>query len=1047
MMRWIIGSSLKFRFLVVAVAAAMVFLGIGQLRQLPVDVFPEFAPPRVEVQTACVGLSASEVEALVTTPIEETLNGLPGLDVLRSKSVEQLSSIELIFERGTDLITARQLVQERMATVVPTLPTWAAPPVMIQPLSATSRVMKIGLSSDTLSTIDMSMISYWKIRARLLGVPGVANVAIWGERLDMLQVQVDPERLKRNQVSLDRVMNVTADALDAGILRFSNGAIIGTGGFVDTPNQRLGIQHKLPIVTPDDLAKVPIQERGGQPLRLGDVADVVKDHQPLIGDAVINDGPGLMLIVEKLPWGNTLEVTRGVEAALDEMRPGLPGMEIDSTIFRPATFVETAIGNLSRALLLGSLLVILILVLFLYDWRAAVISAVAIPLSLLAAGFVLFLRGATINTMILAGLVISVGVVVDDAIIDVENIVRRLRQHRLDTGDRSLGSTSRIVLNSSLEVRSAIVYATLIDVVAVAPVFFMEGLTGAFFRPLAFSYALAVLASMVVALTVTPALSLILLHRSPLERRQSPLVRWLQRGYVAILGRIIRSPRPAIAMIGVIVLLGVAVTPTLGQSLLPDFKERDFLMHWVTAPGTSHPEEVRITTEASKELRAIPGVRNFGAHIGQALAADEVVGIDFGENWISVDPKVDYDKTLANIQEVVEGYPGLRRDVQTYLKERIREVLTGGGEAIIVRISGPDLNVLREKAEEVRQAIAGVEGVVEDHVDLQKDIPQVDVRVDLAKAQRYGVKPGDVRRAAATLMAGEEVGDIFREGKAYDVQVWSKPEIRRSLTDIRELLIDTPAGGHVRLSEVAEVTLKPTPNTIEREANTRKIDVGANVRGRDLGAVVGDVEDRLEGIKFPLGYSYNLIGELAERQAANERLRGYALVAGIGVLLLLVLAFGSWRLGLMAFLALPMALVGGLIGAYLGGGIISLGSVVGFFTVLGIVARNGIMLITHCQHLEREEGETFGPALVLRGAKERLSPILMTALATGLALVPLVLAGDRPGHEIEYPMAAVILGGLVTATLLNLFIVPTLYLRFGRGRSAPAPLGPNLPPP
>jgi CzcA family heavy metal efflux pump len=1040
MMRWIIGSSLKFRFLVVAVAAAMVFLGIGQLRQLPVDVFPEFAPPRVEVQTACVGLSASEVEALVTTPIEETLNGLPGLDVLRSKSVEQLSSIELIFERGTDLITARQLVQERMATVVPTLPTWAAPPVMIQPLSATSRVMKIGLSSDTLSTIDMSMISYWKIRARLLGVPGVANVAIWGERLDMLQVQVDPERLKRNQVSLDRVMNVTADALDAGILRFSNGAIIGTGGFVDTPNQRLGIQHKLPIVTPDDLAKVPIQERGGQPLRLGDVADVVKDHQPLIGDAVINDGPGLMLIVEKLPWGNTLEVTRGVEAALDEMRPGLPGMEIDSTIFRPATFVETAIGNLSRALLLGSLLVILILVLFLYDWRAAVISAVAIPLSLLAAGFVLFLRGATINTMILAGLVISVGVVVDDAIIDVENIVRRLRQHRLDTGDRSLGSTSRIVLNSSLEVRSAIVYATLIDVVAVAPVFFMEGLTGAFFRPLAFSYALAVLASMVVALTVTPALSLILLHRSPLERRQSPLVRWLQRGYVAILGRIIRSPRPAIAMIGVIVLLGVAVTPTLGQSLLPDFKERDFLMHWVTAPGTSHPEEVRITTEASKELRAIPGVRNFGAHIGQALAADEVVGIDFGENWISVDPKVDYDKTLANIQEVVEGYPGLRRDVQTYLKERIREVLTGGGEAIIVRISGPDLNVLREKAEEVRQAIAGVEGVVEDHVDLQKDIPQVDVRVDLAKAQRYGVKPGDVRRAAATLMAGEEVGDIFREGKAYDVQVWSKPEIRRSLTDIRELLIDTPAGGHVRLSEVAEVTLKPTPNTIEREANTRKIDVGANVRGRDLGAVVGDVEDRLEGIKFPLGYSYNLIGELAERQAANERLRGYALVAGIGVLLLLVLAFGSWRLGLMAFLALPMALVGGLIGAYLGGGIISLGSVVGFFTVLGIVARNGIMLITHCQHLEREEGETFGPALVLRGAKERLSPILMTALATGLALVPLVLAGDRPGHEIEYPMAAVILGGLVTATLLNLFIVPTLYLRFAHRNR---PVSPN----
>ena len=1035
MMRWVIGSSLRFRFLVVAVAASMVFLGAGQLRQLPVDVFPEFAPPRVEIQTACVGLSASEVEALVTTPIEETLNGLPGLEALRSKSVEQLSSIELIFERGTDLITARQVVQERLATVVPTLPTWAAPPFIMQPLSATSRVMKIGLSSDTLSTIDMSMISYWKIRARLLRVPGVANVAIWGERLNMLQVRVDPERLRRNQVSLDEVMGVTADALDAGILRFSDGAIIGTGGFVDTPNQRLGVRHVLPIVTPDDLAKVTVEQRAGKALRLGDVADVVTDHQPLIGDAVINDGPGLMLIVEKLPWGNTLEVTRGVEAALQEMRPGLPGMEIDSTIFRPATFVEAAIGNLSRALLLGSLLVILILVLFLYDWRAAVISAVAIPLSLLAAGFVLYLRATTINTMILAGLVISVGVVVDDAIIDVENIVRRLRLHRLQNGDRSLAATSRIVLSSSLEVRSAIVYATLIDVVAVAPVFFMEGLTGAFFRPLALAYALAVLASMAVALTVTPALSLMLLHRAPLERRQSPLVRWLQRGYGAILGRIIRSPRRAMAMVVVVALLGLAVLPSLGQSLLPDFKERDFLMHWVTAPGTSHPEEVRITTQASKELRAIPGVRNFGAHIGQALLADEVVGIDFGENWISVDPEVDYDQTLASVQEVVDGYPGLRRDVQTYLKERIREVLTGGGEAIIVRISGPDLQVLRDKAEEVRQAIAGVDGIVEDHVDLQKDVPQVDVRVDLAKAQRYGVKPGDVRRAAATLMAGEEVGDIFRDGKAYDVQVWSRPEVRRSLSDIRNLLIDTPDDGHVRLAEVADVTIKPTPNAIEREASTRKIDVGANLRGRDLGAVIGDVEERLEGIRFPLGYSFELLGEFAERQAATQRLRGYALAAAVGILLLLVMAFGSWRLGLMAFLALPMALVGGLIGAYLGGGIISLGSLVGFFTVLGIVARNGIMLITHCQHLEREEGEAFGPALVLRGATERLSPILMTALATALALVPLAVAGDRPGHEIEYPMAIVILGGLVTATLLNLFIVPSLYLRLGRARS------------
>jgi CzcA family heavy metal efflux pump len=1040
MMRWIVGSSLKFRYLVVTVAAALVFLGVGQLRQLPVDVFPEFAPPKIEIQVPCLGLSASEVEALVTTPLEETLNGLPGLDVLRSKSVEQLSQIQLIFDRGTDLITARQLVAERLTTVTPTLPTWASPPVMLQPLSATSRVMKIGVSSKSLSTIDMSMIAYWKIRARLLRVPGVANVTIYGERIKMLQVQADPDRMKQHQVSLDKVMNTTADALDAGLLRFSDGAVIGTGGFVDTPNQRLAIRHKLPIITPDDLAQVPIEQRGGKQLLLRDVADVVEGTWPLIGDAVINDGEGLMLIVEKLPWGNNLDVTRGVEAAIDQMRPGLPGMEIDTTIFRPATFVETAIDNLSRALLIGSLLVILILIFFLFEWRSAIISAVAIPLSLLAAGMVLYLRGATINTMILAGLVISVGVVVDDAIIDIENIVRRLRLHRIATGDRSTASTARIVLEASLEVRSAIVYATLINVVAVLPVFFMEGLTGAFFQPLAFSYALAVLVSMLVALTVTPALSLILLRNAPLERRQSPLVRWLQAGYVAVLGRIIRSPRPALAMVGVVALLGVAVVPTLGQSLLPDFKERDFLMHWVTAPGTSHPEEVRITTAASKELRAIPGVRNFGAHIGQALLADEPYGVDFGENWISVDPNVDYDKTRDAIQEVVDGYPGLRRDVQTYLKERIREVLTGASEAITVRISGPDLHVLEEKAEEVRQAIAGVDGTVEEFVELHKNVPQVDVRVDLAKAQAYGIKPGDVRRAATTLMAGEEVGDIFRDGKAYDIQVWSKPEVRRSLTDIRNLPIDLPDGGHVLLSDVADVSLKPTPNSIERESSTRKIDVGANVSGRALGAVVGDVADRLEQVQFPLGYSYDLIGELAERQAADQRLRSYGLLAGIGILLLLVAAFRSWRLGLMALLALPMALVGGLLAAYaFSGGIVSLGSLVGFFTVLGIAARNGIMLISHCQHLEKYEGETFGPALVLRGARERLAPILMTALATGLALVPLVVAGEIPGAEIEYPMALVILGGLVTSTLLNLFIIPALYLRFAKSKKERPP--------
>ncbi|HYY43603.1 MAG TPA: efflux RND transporter permease subunit, partial [Actinomycetota bacterium] len=587
MMRWIIRSSLKFRFLVIAFAGAMMYFGLGQLRDMPVDVFPEFAPPIIEIQTPTVGLTAAEVESLVTVPLEDALNGIPGLDVMRSQSVPDLSSIELVLQPGTDLLRARQLVQERLTTVTPTLPTWASPPFMMPPKSATSRVMMIGLSSDEIPLIEMSTIAYWKIRQRLLRVPGVVNVAIWGERLQQLHVRVDPKKMQQRNVSLEHVMEVTSKATDAGLLRFSTGALIGTGGFIETPNQRIGIQHVLPVITPEQLAQVPLQKGSGD-TRIGHVANVLEGSMPLIGDAVINDGPGLLLVVEKFPGANTLEVTRGVESALDKLRPGLPGITMDSTIFRPATFIEMAIHNLAIALLIGCALVVLVLFSFLYEWRTALISLVAIPLSLVAAVLVLDVRGATINTMVLAGLVVAVGVVVDDAIIDVENILRRLRLRRAHGDDIS---TARVILDASMEVRTAIFYATLINVLAVVPVFFMESLAGAFFKPLAMSYALAVLVSMVVALTVTPALGLILLSRAPLDRPESPLVRWLQRGYRASLERIVDKPLPSLVAVGLIFVMGIAVWPRLGESLFPAFKERDFLMHWVSKPGTSLPEE------------------------------------------------------------------------------------------------------------------------------------------------------------------------------------------------------------------------------------------------------------------------------------------------------------------------------------------------------------------------------------------------------------------------------------------------------------------------
>jgi CzcA family heavy metal efflux pump len=1032
-MRWVIGSSLKFRYLVVAAALALVVFGGRALGHQDVDVFPEFAPTRVEIQTACLGLSASEVEELVTVPLEDAMNGVPGVEVVRSQSVPQLSNLTLLFKRGTDFLQARQLVQEHLQTVAPTLPTWAAPPILMQPVSSTSRIMKIGLSSKSLSLMNLSMTAYWKVRARILRVPGVANVAIWGERLKQVQVDVDPSKLRRQRVALDDLMETTSNALDTGLLQFSDGHVVGTGGFVETPSQRLTAKTALPVVRPADLAQIPLARRGGRQLRLADVAHVTYGAQPLIGDAVVNGGPGLLLVVEKLQGANTVAVTRGVEDAIDDLRPGLPGIAIDETIFRPASFIEQAIHNLKLALLLGCVLVVAVLIAFLYEWRAAFISLIAIPLSLVAAGVVLTLEGASINTMVLAGLAVAVGVVVDDAIIDMENIVRRIRVRRAEGSGESLPS---IILHASLEVRSAILYATLINVVAVLPVVFVGSLTGAFFRPLALSYALAVLVSMVVALTVTPALSLILLSRGSLRHREAPLVRVLKRGYRAVLVRVIHRPRWAYATVVAVLLLGLGVFPRLGQELFPSFKERDFLMHWITAPGTSMPEERRIVARAGRELRQVDGVQGFGSHIGQAFLGEEIAGANFGENWVSVDPKADYDKTLASIHEVVDGHPGLYRNVQTYMRERIDEVLVGTSEPIVIRIYGDDLEVLRATADKVRKAIADVPGLVDLHSSLQDDVPQIDVRVRLGAAKRYGIKPGDVRRAAATLVASEEVGDIFQGGRTYDVHVWSTPETRGSLTAIRRLPIDTPVAGQVALSKLADVRIRPTPNVIERERASRRIDVAADLpEGRDLGSVAHDIEQRLQHLSLPLGYHAELLGEAAERKAAQKHLLLYAIGAALAIFALLQVAFGSWRLAALLFFTLPLALVGGVLATWLGVGVISLGALIGFFTVMGIAARNGIMMISHFQHLEREEGERFGPELVLRGAAERLSPILMTASATGLALLPLVILGDRPGQEIEHPMAIVILGGLVTSTLLNLFVVPALYLRFGGGRS------------
>lgn len=1028
-LRGLVERCLHLRFLVVAASVVFLIVGARAASTARVDVFPEFSPPRVEIQTEAPGLSALEVETLVTTPIERNLQGVAFLSALRSKSVIGLSSVVLVFQDGTDLLRARQLVQERMGAVTAQLPVAARAPIMLSPLSSTSRVMKIGVSSTKLSQTELTDLARFTVRPRLMAVSGVANVAIWGQRDRQLQVRVDPEALSARGVRLDDVVRAARDATTPA-----------AAGYVDTPTQRMAVTHAPFAPTAGALGEAVVATRpGGASLRIADVATVREGNPAAIGDAIIDDAPGLLLIVEKQPWGNTLEVTRNVESALAALAPALGEVKVDSTIFRPATFIERALTNLGHSVVIGCVLVVAILFFFLRDVRTALISVVAIPLSLVAAAATLAWFGFTLDTMAIAGLVIALGEVVDDAIIDVENIQRRLGENALLAAPRP---ALRVVLEASLEVRSAVVYATLIVVLVFLPVYFMEGLAGAFFRPLAIAYVLSVSASLVVAIVVTPALSLILLPNGAAKKRGvhdgGPMHRALERVYQPLLERVIHRSR--LATVGFVVALGAAAAaaPFLGEAFLPDFHETDFLMHWVARSGTSVEEMDRITIRASRELRAIPGVRNFGSHIGRAEVADEVVGQNFAELWISLDENADYAVSVARIQATVDGYPGLYRDVQTYLQERMKEVLTGGSGAIVVRIYGSDLATLRTKGEDVRKAIASIAGVSNLKVEPQVLVPQVEVSLDAAALQRFGLSAGDVRRTMATLLQGTRVGEVYRGDQVLEVVVWGDDKLRSDVTAVRELRI--PLAGNatdVRLGDLGGVDIVPAPNVVQRESGSRRLDVTCDAKGRDLGAVARDVERAVRGMAFPSGHHAEVLGEYAARGKARSRLLGLALLSLVGIALVLYADFRSARTAAFLMATLPFALVGGVLGVAVTGGVVSLGSLVGFVTVLGIAARNGILLVSHFRHLEQEaqragKPAALDPALVVRGAVERAVPILMTALATGLALVPLVVAGNRPGNEIEHPMAVVILGGLVTSTLLNLLLVPSLYLRFAR---------------
>jgi Cu/Ag efflux pump CusA len=1044
-MRAIVAWSLRYRLLVLGLAAGAMLFGYTQVSRAAVDTLPEFGPPYVEVQTEALGLSAEEVEQLITVPLEaDLLHGVAFLDEIHSQSVPGLSSIVMYFDKGTDVLRARQMVAERL-TQAHALPNVSKSPAMLQPLSSSSRVMMIGLSSKDVSLIDMSVLAHWTIRPRLLSVPGVANVAVWGQRERQLQVLVDPERMRDHGVSLSQVIETAGNALWVSPLTFLDASTPGTGGFIDTSNQRLGIQHVFPVTTPDDLAKVVVVQDHpipGTQLVLGDVATVVEDHQPLIGDAVVNDGPGLVLVVEKFPDANTLEVSRNVDAALAALQPGLRGIDVDTSLFRPASYLEAAIGNVALALLIALLLIVPIVGIVLHHWRAALIALVTIPLSLAAGAIVLLLAGATFNALVIAGLVLALGVLVDDAVIAFSAVEERARQRR--TEDRDLTGLE-ILQEAVVEARTPLLYGTLIVGCALVPLLLTGGVDGAFAPSMALAFVAAVLVSTLVAITVAPALCLVL-RTDPLAlQRGSSFGRRLRTDYARVLGGFLDRTRSsmlvvAAAGIAVAVVLGTLLVPRVAESPLPAFRDPGLLVRWTAAPGTSGPEMDRIVAKVTHELRGVPGVRSVGAHVGRAILSDQVVDVNSGELWLALDPAADHDRTVAAIDRVANAYPGFQSTVETYASDRVSTILPPPRSDLVVRVYGQELDVLQQQAAAVRDTVAGVPDVSTAEIQGQTLEPTLKIRVDLAAADRYGLKPGDVRRAATTLLSGIVVGSLFEDQKVFEVVVWSTPETRKDLTTINDLAIDRPTGGQVRLGDVAQVSLGPSPSVIRREGVFRYVDVAVDVRGGDLAGVARNIDRAVKGLQMPLEYRAEVLQDYSGRIADQVRLVTALVVAALAIFLLLQAAFQSWRLAALIFLTLPAAILGGALAAVAGGGL-SLGTIFGFFTVLAITARSGILLVRSFQRLEQER-ELVGRVLVLHAATERLVPLLATIAATMAAFVPFVILGDRPGFEVIRPMAIVILGGLVTATILVLFLIPTLYSRVAsspEGEAVPQP--------
>ncbi len=872
MIRSLIIFSLRFPWIVIGLATAVLVAGGLRLQTASWDVFPEFAPPQIVVQTEAPGLSTEEVEQLVALPVESVLSGVSRLKLLRSSSVPGLCVDTAIFEDGTDVLVARQLVNERLSTVRSLLPNTVDNPRLMPLAASTSRLVMVGLTSDGKATSqDLRTLADWTLRRRLQAVPGVAHVEVFGGEIRQYQIQVSPQKLQKYGVTLDEVVAAGQQATG-----------FGGAGFIETPNQRLPIRQRTRIESPDDLA-------------------------------------------------------------------------------------------------------------------------------------------------------IALGEVVDDAIVDVENVLRRLRENQLATEPRPVLD---VILDASLEVRSAVVYASFIVILVFLPVFFLDGLAGKLFGPLGLAYVVAILVSLAIALTITPAMCLLMLgSRSSLSQSESWLTRICNAFYRRTLPFFLRRPVAVFIFVGLLLALAGSTVPFLGGEFLPDFRESNFVVFMAGKPDSSLAESERSGTKLAKELLQIPGVKSVAQQIGRADLSEDTWGPNISEVWISLSDDAAYDDVLREIREVLDNTPGYAFQAKQFLRERIDEVLTGSTADLLVRIVGPDLDVLRRESAVVASVLSRVEGVADLRVEQLMNVPQIDILLQPHVTAGFGLSAGKTNDAIQTLLRGTQVGQVFESDTVVDVVVRGAPELRNDPQTLREILIDSPLGHPVPLGALAEIGISTAPNAINREQGRRRMLVTCNAEERDVETVLAEIRDRLQSeVRLPSGYYFEFAGEFEAKAEAQRRMFWLSLASLLGILVLLFLDFRSLRLSLLIMLSVPLACVGGIVSAYLAGGTLSLGSMVGFVTVFGIAIRNGILLISNYQHLA-QRGTRFSRELILTGSVERISPILMTAGTTVLAITPLVISGNLPGHEIEHPMAVVITGGIVSSTLLTLFVLPAIVLIFAGSRS------------